>query len=116
LTAKGESMKVFIIHSSGMFKDALEHAEKLEKEGHETYVPLRDTAQVFTTEAEILASNLRGIKWSDEAHLIWDLSSQGTLFDMGQAYALGKPIKVVKTKNHHWTKFVTKREGKYLVD
>lgn len=109
-------MKIFIIHSTGMFKDALEHAKNLEKEGHETYVPLRDTEQVFTAEAEILANNLKGLKWCDEAHLIWDLSSQGTLFDMGCAYALGKPIRVIKTKKHHWTKFVTKREGRYLVD
>jgi len=108
-------MKVFIIHSSGMYKDALSHAESLEDEGHETYVPLRDTEQILTTEAEILANNLRGIRWSDECHLIWDLSSQGTLFDMGCAYASDKPIKVVKTKNHHWTKFVAKREGEYLV-
>ena len=109
-------MKIFIIHSSGMTKDALAHAEKLESEGHETYVPLRDTEQVLTTEADILANNLRGIDWSDECHLIWDLSSQGTLFDMGCAYALGKPIQVVKTKKHHWTKFVTNREGGLLVE
>ena len=110
------TVKVFIIHSSGMTKQALVHAEKLESEGHETYVPLRDTEQVLTTEADILASNLREIKWSDECHLIWDLSSQGTLFDMGCAYALGKPIHVIETKKHHWTKFVTKREGKLLVE
>lgn len=99
-----------------MTGEALEHAHKLELEGHETYVPLRDTEQVLTTEAEILENNLKGIKWSDECHLIWDLSSQGTLFDMGCAYALGKPIRVIKTKTHHWTKFVTKREGKLLVE
>lgn len=109
-------MNVFIIHSSGMTKEALAHAEKLESEGHETYVPLRDTEQDLTTEAEILASNLTGIALSDECHLIWDLSSQGTLFDMGCAYALGKDIHVVKTKKHHWTKFVTKREGGLLVE
>ena len=99
-----------------MTKDALAHGDKLESEGHETYIPLRDTEQVLTTEAEILASNLRGIEWSDECHLIWDLSSQGTLFDMGCAYALGKDIHVIKTKTHHWTKFVTKREGNLLVE
>ena len=109
-------MKIFIIHSSGMYARALTWAEGLEEEGHETYVPLRDTEQVLTTEAWILANNLRGVKWSDECHLIWDLSSQGTLFDMGMAYALGKQIKVVETKKHHWTKFVSKREGSYLVE
>lgn len=109
-------MNIFIIHSSGMYKDAIAYAELLEVQGHETYVPLRDTEQVLTTEADILENNLRGIRWSDECHLIWDLSSQGTLFDMGCAYASGKPIKVIKTKNHHWTKFVVKREGDYLIE
>lgn len=108
-------MKVFIIHSTGMTEDALKYSQSLEDQGHDTYVPLRDTEQVLTTEAEILANNLKGIKWCDEAHVIWDLSSQGTLFDMGCAYALDKPIRIIKTKNHHWTKFVVKREGRYLV-
>ena len=109
-------MKIFIIHSSGMYEHALIHAGRLELEGHETYVPLRDTEQVLTTEPEILASNLKGIKWADECHLIWDLSSQGTLFDMGCAYALGKKIKVIKTKTHHFTKFASRREGNYLIE
>lgn len=112
----GPTMKIFIIHSSGMCDYALIHAGTLELEGHETFVPLRDTEQVLTTEAEIIASNLEGIKWSDECHLIWDLSSLGSVFDMGCAYALGKRIKVINVKTHHWTRFVSRREGKYLVD
>lgn len=99
-----------------MTKDVLEYAKKLESEGHETHVPLRDTEQVLTTEAEILANNRSGIEWCDESHVIWDLSSQGALFDMGVAYGNYKPIKIIKTKNHHWTKFVVKREGEYLVE
>ena len=109
-------MRIFIIHSSGMTKQALAHAEKLEAEGHETYVPLRDTEQVATTMEQIFATNLRGIKWSDECHLLWDLSSQGTLFDLGSAYALGKPIHVIETRKNHWTKFVSSREGQLLFD
>ena len=76
-----------------------------------TYVPCRDTVQIppehteddmkLNWEREILWQNLKGIKWADECHVIWDLSSLGTVFDMGSAYALGKPILVVKTKTHH---------------
>ena len=109
-------MKIFIIHSTGMTKEALEYAGELESEGHFTYVPLRDTEQVLTTEAEILANNRKGIEWCDETHVIWDLSSLGTMFDMGVAYGGYKPIKIISTKNHHWTKFVVKREGKYLIE
>ena len=108
-------MRVFIIHSSGMYKQALEYAEGLETEGHTTYVPLRDTEQVHTTEKDILYSNLAGMGDVDECHVIWDLSSLGAVFDMGMAFALEIPIKIVSTKTHHWTKFIAKREGDYLV-
>lgn len=108
-------MKIFIIHSSGMYKQALEHAEQLENKGYTTYVPLRDTEQVHTTEKGILNSNLNGMRDIDECHVIWDLSSLGVVFDMGMAFALEIPIKIIKTKTHHWTKFVVKREGEYLV-
>lgn len=108
-------MKIFIIHSSGMYKQALDHAEKLESKGIETFVPLRDTEQVYTTEKDILNSNLEGMRDVDEIHVIWDLSSLGVVFDMGMAFALDIPIKIISTKNHHWTKFVAKNEGNYIL-
>ncbi len=98
-----------------MLGKALQWAETLELEGHETFVPGRDTEQELTTEHEILKSNLDGLKWCDEAHLLWDLSSLGSIFDMGSAYALGKPIKVIKLKKHHWTKFIIKNDGEYIL-
>ena len=113
--------KVFIIHSMGMSDEALEHARQLELQLHETYVPCRDTAQEpgpddpEDFEKVILAKNLEGIKWADEVHLIWDLSSMGSMFDLGSAYALGKPIYVVQVKKHHWTRFVVRKAGERLL-
>lgn len=109
-------MKIFIAHSTGMLKDALEYTGLLEQEeGVKCYVPIRDTEQVLTTEAEILRTNLSAIKDSEEVHVLWDLSSLGTIFDLGCAYALDKPIYIVKTKKHHWVKFIVKNEGGRLV-
>ena len=108
-------MKIFIIHSMGLSSKALEYAKWLESDDHETFVPVRDTEQDLTTEHEILNSNLNGLKWCDEAHVIWDLSSLGSIFDMGCAYALGKPIHIVSTKKHHWVKFILKNKGKRIL-
>jgi len=104
-------MKIFIAHSMGMTEQAIKYAEENDLC---CYIPGRDTTQV-TTEKEILQANLNGLVGCDEVHVLWDLSSLGTIFDMGMAFALGKPIKIIKTKTHHWTKFIVKREGGYLV-
>lgn len=108
-------MKIFVVHSSGMYGKALEYAKDLEAQGHETFVPLRDTKQVKTTEHAILESNRVGMIWCDEAHVLWDLSSLGVIFDLGMAYALDRPIKIIKVKTHHWTKFIARYEGEYIL-
>lgn len=96
-----------------MTDKAISYAENLV--GCEAYVPGRDTNQIGT-EKEILDQNRRALLFSDECHVLWDLSSLGTIFDIGMAFALEIPIYIVKTKTHHWTKFVVKREGKYLIE
>jgi len=105
--------KIFIAHSIGMTDKAVEYAKTLG--AFEVYVPGIDTIQTGT-EKEILEANRRALKDADECHVLWDLSSLGTIFDMGMAFGLGIPIYIVKTKTHHWTKFVVKREGKYLIE
>ncbi len=115
------SKKIFIAHSMGMCDNALRWAEKLEYEGHDTYVPCRDTAQEPGPNFEgawenvILSKNFEGIEWCDEVHVIWDLSSLGTIFDMGSAYALSKPIFIIETKRHHWSKFIDENVGKRIL-
>ena len=102
----------FIIHSKQLLNEALEYESK---SGERCYIPGRDTPQ--TNGDEILPINLEAMRnCDDEIPVFWDGGSKGTLFDMGMAYALEKPIKVIKTKKHHWTKFVAKREGKYLIE
>lgn len=104
-------IKVFIAHSTGMTKKAIDYAKYLETGNFECYVPGRDTEQIHTTEKEILSTNLKAIKGADEMHVLWDLSSLGTIFDLGCAYALEKPIYIVDTKKHHWVKFILNNIG-----
>ena len=114
-------MKVFIIHSLGLSKLALHYTKELEKKGNDVFIPCRDTNQE-STESEILQSNFNGAKWCDEAHVIWDGISLGTIFDMGTIYALNKPLKIVHIETPkkkasyvmHWTKYAMENEGKYL--
>lgn len=78
-----------------------EYAEKaasvvyaLEAAGHEVYYPARDTEQALNSYG-ICQANCKGVRWADEVHVIWDGKSQGVLFDMGMAFAMKKPIRVV---------------------
>jgi hypothetical protein len=65
---------------------------KLEALGHQVYWPTRDTNQSDSTGLRICADNRRGIEAADEIHVIWDGQSQGSIFDLGIAFALRKKI------------------------
>lgn len=66
--------------------------EKLEAEGKSVYWPVRDTDQNDTTGYQICARNVAAIERADVVYVIWDGKSEGCLFDLGAAFALGKPI------------------------
>lgn len=36
------------------------------------------------------------MKEADEVHIIWDVNSKGSHFDLGMAFALGKPIHLIE--------------------
>lgn len=114
-------MRIFIAHSLN-FKDkerlhvhplVLGYVKKLEKKGCKVYFPFRDTPQNKSI-PKILEANLKGIKWCDEVHLLWDGTSHGSLFDLGSAYALGKPIKVVYVTRRTWYSHLVEFLGRYL--
>ena len=107
--------RIFIAHSMGMLEKARQLAVEARREHCDVYVPGLDTEQVHTNEREILERNLNAIKDCTEMWVIWDLSSLGTIFDMGCAYALGKPIHIVDTKKHHWVKFILKNVGSRIL-
>jgi len=117
-------LKIYVAHSLGLSDYVAEYVERLEKEGHEVYFPARDTSQDAITEAVILLQNWEGIKWCDEVHVIWNGKSYGTIFDLGNAYAINKPIfvevvvgveeELKKLYKRSWYSYLYKNVGKYL--
>ena len=104
--------KIFIIHSLSKTQKAIEYAEELEAI---CYVPGRDTKQTDTTPEEILTTNRDAMLDCEEVHVMWDLSSLGSVFDMGMAFALDKPIKMAWVREHHWATFAASKVGQYIL-
>ena len=93
-------MKIFVICSvrgmSDEYRKRLEsYVELIEKEGHKVHLPHRDTKQ-DATGWEICRQNASAIFNADIVHVFYSAKSQGTHFDMGVAFALNKPVKVIE--------------------
>jgi hypothetical protein len=94
-------MKIYLIcpvrnATPEFFKAAQESVAQLEALGHQVYWPARDTDQVDSTGLRICKDNRGAIEAADEIHVIWDGQSQGSIFDLGIAFALRKRIVPVK--------------------
>jgi len=107
-------MNIFIIHSLGLTERAKRYTTTLDPRDN-WYLPGVHTDQSGSPQ-EILKANRDAMREADECHVLWDKSSLGTVFDMGMAYALDKPIKVVELKKNHWVSFMMEKEGGYLFD
>jgi nucleoside 2-deoxyribosyltransferase len=70
----------------------LETVQKLEADGYVVHWPPRDTNQDDSIGLRICNDNREAIRAADVVHVIWDGNSQGCLFDLGIAFALGKPV------------------------
>lgn len=94
-------MKVFIIctvrTATPDYRDKLEaYVKSLEQAGHEVHLPHRNTNQSQTGYG-ICTENKSAIAAADEVHVFYSPESQGTHFDMGVSFALGKKIVVVES-------------------
>lgn len=78
--------------------------EHLEGAGWLVHWPPRDTDQEDPTGLRICADNRRAILEAHAVHVIWDGQSQGCLFDLGMAFAYGKPV--------YWIDLPVASEGK----
>jgi hypothetical protein len=67
----------------------------LETEGWEVHWPPRDTEQNDETGWYICSENRDAIRRANVVFVIWDGKSQGCLFDMGMAFAMNKPIRIL---------------------
>lgn len=67
----------------------------LENSGEKVYYPNRDTDQVDAVGYRICTDNKIAIQQAKEIHIFWDNDSKGSLFDLGIAFALDKPLVIV---------------------
>lgn len=67
----------------------------LEAAGWQVHWPPRDTNQDDPIGLRICQDNRAAIAVADVVHVVWDGKSQGCLFDLGMAFAFGKPIHVI---------------------
>lgn len=93
-------MKIFLACPvrgiSSEYRDSTEAQVKLlESRGHQVYYPQRDTNQQDSTGLQICFDNRKAIEGADVVYVIWDGESQGVLFDLGMAFALGKPVRPI---------------------
>ena len=72
--------------------ETINYVEKLEADGWEVHWPPRDTDQDDPTGYRICRDNYSAIYRSDIVHIVYDPTSQGSLFDLGVAFALKKPL------------------------
>lgn len=66
--------------------------KSLEADGWDVYWPPRDTPQDDPTGYNICRNNEAAIRARRYVHFVWDGKSQGGLFDLGMAFAMGKTI------------------------
>jgi hypothetical protein len=94
------------------FLDA--YVASLEKQGCTVHYPPRDTNQIDSTGGyQILHDNRSALLYSDEVHVYWNKSSQGSLFDLGVSFGehedKGKPVRLV---NRSQIEEMVKQENK----
>lgn len=76
-----------------------DYISKLETSGTKVHYPARDTMQDDVTGYWICNDNTQAIREADEVHIFWDPQSTGSLFDLGAAFALKKPLTIVNVED-----------------
>lgn len=66
----------------------------LESKGHKVHYPAQDIDQSLSA-TDINIGNMAALESADEIHVIWQPKSYGSHFDLGMAFVLRKPIKLV---------------------
>jgi len=98
-------MKIMIIGSAGYLDEIKAHQASLRADGHDAEIAAYDALKE-ANEFEVCSYNKDRIKWADEVHVFWDSRSIGTLFDIGMAFALDKPMLAIKLQSKTFRNFV----------
>jgi len=97
---KNMQLKIYLIHPvkdiTEEEKEALDkYVEDLElNKGYEVHYPIRDVNQDQRGVC-ICEEHLEAMIDCDEVHLAWTEKSRGSIWDLGMAYGLEKPLKIV---------------------
>lgn len=71
------------------------HVSRLELDSHDVYVPRYDVDQEDPTGFDICSSHFCNMLKADRVDIFWDISSSGSHFDLGMAFACGKIVKLI---------------------
>ena len=90
-------MKAFLIcpvrgHSP---EETEEIVGRLEAKGWDLHWPHRDTDQNDPVGLRLCENNRAAISEAKRVFIVWDGKSTGSLFDLGMAFALHKPLTVI---------------------
>ena len=90
-------LKIFVItpvrNILPAWRQALDdYVRSLQQQNCQVYYPPWDTSQDDNTGLGICRCNREALIWADEVHIAWDGESEGCLFDLGMAFAFGKPV------------------------
>ena len=78
------------------------YIQYLRDEGRVIYWPYEDTGQNDDTGYAICRANRKALENSKAVHVWWQPDSEGSLFDLGMAWALNKPMRLI---NLHTAKY-----------
>ena len=77
----------------------LEYVSKLELDGHQVYLPSRDTNQDDAIGLNICQANRKAIEEADEIHIYYSKNSEGIPFDFGMTFMARKPLFIVNRED-----------------
>ena len=77
-------------------KEIDNYAKALEDEGHQVHNPRYAADQTCETGLGICEAHKEGMSEAQRVDIFWDISSYGSHFDLGMAFAMGIPVKLVK--------------------
>ncbi len=97
LSIKRKNIYVICPVRNGTPGDVSAYVSGLEKDGIIVHFPPRDAPQDDPTGETICSIHLAALRKADEVHVFWDVNSRGSHFDLGMAYALRKPLIMIKS-------------------
>jgi nucleoside 2-deoxyribosyltransferase len=93
-------MRVYIICPVRILTDDVKilldrYVAELEANGVTVHYPPRDVDQDDPIGLDIMRAHREAMREADQVHVYWAEKSEGSRFDLGMAFALGKPIRLI---------------------